>query len=526
MATGMAYSVALEGVRGRVVSIEADISDGLSSWSLTGMVDVSVTEARDRCRSAIVNSGQSWPDRRITVAMYPADVPKVGTHYDLAIALALLTANGVLSGAALVSTCAFGELVLDGRVRAVPGVLPAVLAAADAGVGRALVPMGNVAEACLVGDIDVVGVSSLAECLAVLTGEPQPETPDYAPLHEAPSGRTAGDDLFAPPPGVDLADVRGQASARWSVEVAAAGGHHLYLLGPAGSGKTMLAARMTGLLPDLDFAEAIEVSQIHSLAGVLHRDDPLRTRPPFVAPHHSDSVPAVVGGGSKQIRPGAISLAHRGLLFMDEALEFKPSVHDALRQPLETGQVSIRRSEGAAQFPARFQLVLAANPCTCGKPQVAGGCACRPTDQRRYQERISGPVLDRIDIHHQVRPASAAELRQPVGESAATAPTRDRVAEARERQRHRLAGTPWRTNCDVPGFEFRRLCRLDADVAYVLEDFVMRGKLTQRGADRVARLSWTLADLAGRASPGSDEIHAALNLRDGRYGGDQQVKSA
>lgn len=519
MATGMAYSVALDGVVGRVVSIEADISDGLSSWSLTGLADVSVSEARDRCRSAIVNSDQAWPDRRITVAMYPADVPKVGTHYDLAIALAILAAKEVVPAEPLIGTCVFGELVLDGRLRAVPGVLPAVLAAVDAGLERVIVPMANVGEASLVQGINVVGVASLAECLALLTGQPSPATPAYAPLPEAPHQAEAGS--FAAAPDVDLSDVRGQAGARWCVEVAAAGGHHLFLEGPAGAGKTMLAVRMVGLLPDLDFAQAIEVSQIHSVAGLLRRDEPLRVRPPYVAPHHSDSVAAVIGGGSKHIRPGAISLAHRGLLFLDEALEFRPSVHDALRQPLETGQVSIRRSETAAAFPARFQLVMAANPCACGKAQSGPGrCECRPNDKRRYQDRISGPVRDRIDMHHEVRAVSPAELRQPVGAEASTAATRARVEEARARQRRRFTGTPWRTNCDVPGFELRRRCPLGADVGLALEDLLMRGKLTQRGADRVVRLSWTLADLAGLDRPGRTEVRRAIGLRDGRFGDD------
>lgn len=513
----MSYSVALEGVTGRVVSIEADIHDGLSSWSLTGLADVSVNEARDRCRAALVNSRVAWPDRRITVAMYPADVPKVGTHYDLAIALALLTAKEVVPAAALTSTCAFGELVLDGRLRPVPGVLPAVLAAADAGLERVLVPMANVAEACLVPGVNVVGVASLAECIALLTGQPRPETPEYAPLHEEPPRAATG--MLLPADGVDLSDVRGQETARWCVEVAAAGGHHLFLEGPPGAGKTMLAERLPGLLPDLDLTRSLEVSQIHSVAGLLARDEPLRTRPPYVAPHHSDTVASIVGGGSKVIRPGAISLAHRGLLFMDEAPEFKPSVHDALRQPLESGQVSIRRADGAAVFPAQFQLMLAANPCGCGRANGKyGACECTPQQTRRYRERVSGPIRDRIDMHHIVNPVTVPEMRQGATEHGSTSATRDRVAEARARQRQRFAGTPWQTNCDVPGFEFRRRCPLDGEVSLVLEEFVMRGKLTQRGADRVVRLSWTLADLAGRKAPGLVEVRGALDLRDARFG--------
>jgi magnesium chelatase family protein len=283
----------------------------------------------------------------------------------------------------------------------------------------------------------------------------------------------------------------------------------------------MLAERMPGLLPELGFERSLEVSQIHSVAGLLSRDEPLRTRPPYVAPHHSDTVASIVGGGSKVIRPGAISLAHRGVLFMDEAPEFKPSVHDALRQPLESGQVSIRRSEGAALFPAKFQLVLAANPCECGGARGKhGSCSCRPQQTMRYRERVSGPVRDRIDMHHQVAPVSVAEMRQPVGGSGTTAATADRVRAARERQRRRFDGTPWQTNCDPPGFEFRRLCPLDADATLLLEDFVARGKLTQRGAERVARLAWTLADLHARPKPADGDVREALALRDDRFGHD------
>lgn len=515
----MAYSVALEGVAGRVVSVEADIHDGLSSWSLTGLADTSVTEARDRCRAALVNSGHSWPDRRITVAMYPADLPKVGTHYDLAIALALLAAKGALPAESLRRSCVFGELVLDGRLRPVAGVLPAVLTAARAGIEQVIVPMSNVAEACLVPGVDVAGVASLAECVALLTGEPVAETLDYAPLHEEPA-RAVGA-LHVPADGIDLADVRGQEVARWCVEVAAAGGHHLFLEGPPGAGKTMLAERLPGLLPDLDVERSLEVSQIHSVAGLLARDQPLLVRPPYVAPHHSDTVASIVGGGSKVIRPGAISLAHRGVLFLDEAPEFKPSVHDALRQPLESGQVSIRRSEGAAQFPARFQLVLAANPCECGGARGKhGSCSCRPQQTTRYRARVSGPVRDRIDMHHQVSPVSVPEMRRPGGERESTVATAARVLDARERQRRRFAGTPWQTNCDPPGFEFRRLCPLAPDAVLLLEDVVARGRLTQRGAERVGRLAWTLTDLGARSQPTDAEVREALALRDDRFGHD------
>lgn len=521
MSTGMTYSVALDGVTGRVVTVEADVSDGVPGWSLSGMPDPSVATARDRCRAALVNSRFRWPDRRLTVALYPPDVPKVGSHYDLAIALALLVADGRLAAGALCGTVVLGELGLDGRLRAVAGVLPAALTAAAAGLTRLIVPGSNATEARLVPGLEVTGVRSLAECVAVLAGEEPPNDDALVQIAEFTVAAPGWDD----PDERDLADVRGQTQARWCVEVAASGGHHLFLEGPPGAGKTMLAERFGGLLPDLTLGEAIEVSTIHSVAGLLSRDSPLLTRPPFLAPHHNDTVPSVVGGGGRSIRPGAISLAHRGVLFLDEAPEFKPTVHDALRQPLESGRIAIRRAEGAATFPARFQLILAANPCPCGGEAGRVTCRCEPMKQRRYTQRISGPVRDRIDIVHTVLPVSTAEMLQPIGARGSSAAVRARVLEARERQAHRFLGsvvstqTSQRpiaiaaTNAVVPTPEFRRVCPLAVDVAHLIEQAVARGLLTQRGADRVCRMAWTLADLAGIASPGRSQVEEALHLR-------------
>jgi magnesium chelatase family protein len=307
MATAQTRSIALEGVTGSLVTIEADVHNGVPSWALTGLPDNVVAQSRDRCRAAIVNSGEEWPDRRVTVAMYPADVRKVGSHYDLAIALALLAANEKLDPERLRGVVVLGELALDGRVRGVPGVLPAVVAAADLGFERVVVAEANVAEARLVDGAEVVAVRSLRECLALLAGKPPPEEPE--PRVEPEPRLRAG---AARTESLDLADVRGQAVARRCVEVAAAGAHHLSLVGPPGAGKTMLAERFPGLLPDLSLRASIEVSKIHSVAGTLSRDEPRVVRPPFFAPHHNDTVASVVGGGSKVIRPGAISLAHLG----------------------------------------------------------------------------------------------------------------------------------------------------------------------------------------------------------------------
>ena len=511
MPTGMTYSVALDGVCGRMVTVEADVSDGVPGWSLSGLPDTCVAEARDRCRAAMVNSAEKWPDRRVTVAMYPADVRKVGSHYDLAIALALLVAKGSIPADGLRSAAVFGELALDGRLRAVPGVLPAAVAAAEAGLDRVIVPASNAAEAALVTGLEVVAVSSLRECIGVLTGTPVLDEPGQPPLLEQVAdpraSRSAHDAM-------DLADVRGQERARWCVEVAAAGGHHLFFEGPPGAGKTMLAERFTALLPDLDLAQSIEVSKIHSVAGLLSRAEPRVVRPPFCAPNHNDTVPSVIGGGNRVIVPGAISLAHRGVLFMDEAPEFKPTVHDALRQPLESGEISIRRAEGAARFPAKFQLILAANPCPCGLGfGKGGGCTCDPMRQRRYRGRISGPVRDRIDIFHSVLPVSRVEMRTAVGPQGTTRAVAERVREARDRQRSRYRGLPWATNGEVPGFEFRRRCALQLEASVVIEDAVADGRLTQRGADRVARMAWTLADLAGHSTPDVRHAVDALSLR-------------
>ncbi len=511
MTTGIAYSVSFDGASGRLVCIEADISPGIPGWALSGLPDASVAESRDRCRAAMINSAEKWPDLKITVGLYPADVRKVGSHYDLPIALALLVAQARLPADVLHSSLAFGELGLDGRLRSAPGVLAAVLSALDNGLSRVIVPALDAREAQLIDGIEVIGVASLAECVAVLRGEDPPETGETAPLLTEVQRRAAP---AAGAEEADLTDVRGQHQARWCVEVAAAGRHHVFFEGPPGAGKTMLAERYPRLLPDLELWQSIEVTKVHSLAGLLSRADPRVTRPPFQAPNHADTVPSVIGGGTRLIRPGAISLAHHGVLFLDEALEFRPTVHDALRQPLESGQISIRRADGAARFPARFQLILAANPCPCGLGYGKGhGCVCTPSKKRQYRERLSGPVRDRIDIMHTVLPVSRAEMRQQVGASGSSSSVAGRVAEARDRARARFFGVPWVTNAEVPGHEFRRRCPMPADVSLPIEDLVAIGGLTQRGADRVSRIAWTVADLGGRPRPSRADVEEALFLR-------------
>lgn len=507
MTLARCWSTAVVGVDGRIVEVEADIGNGLPAFVLVGLPDTSVAESRDRVRAAVVNSGEAWPDRRITVGLSPATLPKSGAHFDLAVALAVLGAAGRVDLAPFRDAVVLGELGLDGRVRSVRGVLPALLGAARAGRTRALVPAANQAEACLVPDLDVLAVGSLRHVLALLRGDPQPDveqTPELPVVAEAEP----------PAPEPDLADVAGQLAGRYAVEVAAAGGHHLSLIGPPGIGKTMLAARLPGLLPDLAVADALEVVAIHSVAGALAPDRPLERRPPYGQPHHSASVSSLVGGGSRIPRPGAASLAHHGVLFLDEVPEFSPAALDALRQPLESGEVVIARSQATVRFPARFQLVTAANPCPCGNFVGRGdACTCPPPARRRYAARVSGPVRDRIDIHRSLLAPTRAELRADLGLVETTATVRPRVAAARARQTSRYSGTPWRCNGHVPGPELRRSWPADVTAMAALSDELASGALTARGADRVLRVAWTLADLDGAARPGVGHVRTATELR-------------
>ena len=389
-------AVALSGVAGQVVEVEADLSAGLPGLTFTGLADVSVVEARDRIRAAVLNSERDWPNRRITIALLPADVRKVGSRFDLALALAVLAAAKVVPAGAIAGRAWIAELGLDGRLRPVRGVLPAVLAAHRAGVRQVVVAEANAAEAALVGGVEVRAASTVGEVIAWLCGEAGPP----------PVAEPAGDP--DPARGPDLAEIAGQQLGKRALEVSAAGAHHLYLVGPPGAGKTMLAQRLPGLLPALDDSAALDVTAVHSVAGRLPQRGQLLRRPPFQAPHHTASVAALVGGGSGLAMPGAISLAHHGVLFLDEAPEFGGSALDGLRQPLEEGRVLLHRSHGSVSYPARFMLVLAANPCPCGGR--SGECTCAPGQRRRYRMRLSGPLLDRVDIRLVVDPVTRSDL--------------------------------------------------------------------------------------------------------------------
>ncbi len=508
MKLGRALSVGLVGLEATVVDVEVSIGGGLPRTVIVGLPDTALYEARDRCRAAVGNSALSWPAQAVTINLSPATLPKAGSHYDLAIAAAVLAADAVVPPGRLHQTVLLGELGLDGRVRAVRGVLPGVLAAQAAGCHHVIVPAGQVREARLVEGIAVVGVSCLADLVRVLRGERVPE-----PLVE--SGADADVKPAADPgAGVDLADVVGQLEARHALEVAAAGGHHLYLHGPPGVGKTLLAERLPGLLPDLSTSEALEVAALRSLCG-HGLESGLVVRPPFSSPHHSASVAALVGGGPRIALPGAISMAHCGVLFLDEAPEFSQAALEALRTPLESGRIVLNRSRAQTTYPARFQLVLAANPCPCGRsgrPELV--CACPPYAVRRYRERLSGPILDRIDIVQQVRPMTRSYLRAVGSKAESTASVAARVHEARARQAARWGPQGWSTNAQVPGPVLRGRWGA-AGGEDLLDRAVARGLLSARGVDKVLRLAWTMADLDGATAPERRHVEAALAMRRG-----------
>ncbi|BAF59871.1 MAG: YifB family Mg chelatase-like AAA ATPase [Pelotomaculum sp.] len=497
-------STALHGLEGQIVEVEVDVSNGLPCFDIVGLPDTSVREAKDRVRAAIKNSGLEFPVKRITVNLAPADLKKEGPIYDLPIAIGILAATEQLPPERCSLFVYLGELSLNGTLRGVAGALPNVLAAREASHKDVVVPLENAAEASLVEGANVFPVRSLTELAGFLRGENEirPFKPDLK-------------DLTAPAPEdeeLDFADVKGQQAAKRALEVAAAGGHNIIMIGSPGSGKTMLARRLPGILPDMTFQESLEVTKIYSLAGLLPSRRPLIIKRPFRNPHHTASTVSIIGGG-RVVKPGEVSLAHHGILFLDEMPEFQREALEALRQPLEDGVVTVSRANASITYPARLMLVGALNPCPCGfLGDRERECSCTPHQIQRYAARLSGPLLDRIDIHVEVPRLTYEELsRLDKGESSAE--IKKRVERAREIQRRRFASLKNKNGCNsrMGSREIKLFCRLAGSARALIREAFSRLSLSARSHDRVLKVARTIADLEG--SEIIEDIHIAEALQ-------------
>ena len=505
MAIGSALSVGLIGLKAFIIQIQAFVSPGLPYFSIIGLPDTSLSEARERVKSACQASGAKWPETRVTVNLSPASMPKRGSSHDLAIAASVLSASGTIPHDCLNDTVVLGEVNLDGTVLPINGLLPSLLHARDQGVCKVIVPHANLDEAALVPDVNAIGVRHVGELIELMGGTAKYEISDLI-RDVNPNDDTMS---ICPPPG-DMNEVMGQETAKWALEVAAAGGHHLMMTGPPGTGKTMLASRIPGIMSPLSESEQLEVASIRSLCGTLPSYG-ISDIPPFEAPHHTASTASLVGGGAGLAQPGAITRAHRGILFMDEAPEFSARTLQTLREPLESGYVAISRAKGTTYYPARFQLIMAANPCPCGYAYGNGErCTCKEKDRIKYFSRLSGPILDRIDIQIEVPPVERINPGMtPSGESSHA--IRLRVIVARQTAQERFREFGWVCNAQATGTWLR--ANTSTKAIELVNHALASERLSLRGADRAMRLAWTLADLSGKTSPGQEEMMQGISMR-------------